>query len=234
MTADLDSRWIEKEIASIGQFACQIKNLGLNRWPQAMNAMFRSSLACVLLCISAGAQQKTPPAKPSLLPIPVFDIKMSPNPDLSITLPDSMFAFSDQCDSDGNPYVWTMGSSGRVILGFTPKGVITFATDQMSDIPEPRVENFFVGTSGLYALVAGIERARKEEVIDRDEQGREWRRIETKGEPRYYIARFDRDGSYRGSLKLDFKFHPIQLAAFDSGSFVMAGTDETERHGSAY
>jgi hypothetical protein len=27
MTADLDSRWIETEIASIGQFACQIKNL---------------------------------------------------------------------------------------------------------------------------------------------------------------------------------------------------------------
>src|SRR5262249_26196038 len=33
-------------------------------------------------------------------------------------------------------------------------------------------------------------------------------------------------GSYRGSLKLDSNFHPMQLAAFSSGTFLIAGLDE--------
>ena len=105
------------------------------------------------------------------------------------------------------------------------KGVVAFATNQMTGVPEPKVVNFFTGLS-LYVLVTGIENARNEEVVDRDEQGRETKRLETKGELRDYIARFDRDGSYRGSMKLDSNFHPVQLAAFDSGSLVIAGLDE--------
>lgn len=187
---------------------------------------FRLSLAVALLCVSVAAQRKVPPTKPSSSAVPLFDVKLSPDPNLSIGLPDDMLVISTQCDTDGNPYVWTLGPSGRQILGFTPKGVITFATNQMTDIPEPSAGDFFVAESALYVLVSGIDNARKEEVIYKDEAGKETKQLETKGESRDYIARFDRDGAYRGALKLDFNFRPMQLSAFESGNFVIAGVDD--------
>src|SRR6266700_1472397 len=57
-------------------------------------------------------------------------------------------------------------------------------------------------------------------------KGQESKRVVTKGALRSYIARFDRDGTYKGALKLDSGLRPMQLAAFDSGSFVVAGVDE--------
>jgi hypothetical protein len=188
--------------------------------------LFRPFLATLLLCVSVTAQQKVPPAKPSPPAVPVFDVKLSLDPNLSVGLPDDMPAISTQCDADGNPYVYTFGPSGRQILGLTPKGVITFATNQMTDIPEPAAGDFFVADSAVYVLVTGIEYARKDEVAYKDEAGQETKQLETKGESGDYIARFDSDGSYRGALKLDAGFHPIQVAAFGSGNFVLAGLDE--------
>jgi hypothetical protein len=188
--------------------------------------LFRSLLAAALLCVSVAAQPKVPPPKPSPPAVPTFDVKLSPDPNLSIGLPDNMLVISTQCDADGNPYVWTLGPSGRQILGLTPKGVITFATNQMTDIPEPTAGDFFVADSALYVLVAGIENAQREEVIYKDEAGQDTKRLETKGESRDYIARFDSDGSYRGAQKLDAGFRPLQLAAFGSRNFVVAGLDE--------
>jgi hypothetical protein len=183
-------------------------------------------LAILLFGSLALAQQKPRASKASLPSIPVFDVKLSPDQNVSIPLADSMPVISTQCDDDGNPYIKTFGPDGLQILGITPKGIIAFATNQMTDIPQPTASNFFVGSTGFYILVRGIENARKEEVIEKDEQGREWKRLKTKGESIDYIARFDRDGSYRGSLKLDNNFHPMQLAAFSSGTFVIAGLDE--------
>jgi hypothetical protein len=189
--------------------------------------VFRPVLAIVLLYALAAGQQNTSPSKTSPSPIPLFEIRLSPDPDSSITFADSSPVVSTQCDANGNPFIKTFGPDGLQILGFTPKGVIAFATNQMTDIPEARATDFFVTDSALYVLVTGIENARKEEIIYKDEAGQEKKRLETKGDSRDYIARFDRDGSYRGSLKLDFNFHPIQFAAFDSGSFVVAGLDES-------
>jgi hypothetical protein len=189
--------------------------------------VFRRLLAILFLGSLAIAQQKPRGSNVSLPAIPVFDAKLSPNPDLSVPLADSIPVDSTQCDDDGNPYIKTFGPDGLQILGITTKGIIAFATNQITDVPQPTASNFFVGSTEMYLLVQGLENARKEEVIEKDEQGQEWKRLETKGDSVDYIGRFDRDGSYRGSLKLDSNFHPMQLAAFSSGTFVIAGLDES-------
>ena len=51
----------------------------------------------------------------------------------------------------------------------------------------------------------------------------------TVGERRYYIARFDLDGTYRGAMKLDRGFRTLQLAVFGSGDFAVTGVDENEK-----
>jgi hypothetical protein len=192
--------------------------------------LFRSLLAVALFCISTFAQQKVPLPKAGPLPVPVLDVKLSPDPNLSIALPDNMLVLGTQCDTDGNPYadVMTLAPPFRQTVAFTKKGVVMFATNQMTDIPEAQMLPSFVAGSGVYAIVAGIENAKKEEVTAKDDDGKEVKWIRTSGESRAYIARFDADGSYRGALKLDAGFQPIQLAAFGSGDFAAAGVDENK------
>jgi hypothetical protein len=121
--------------------------------------------------------------------------------------------------------VKTFGSTGMQIFGFTGKGIVTFTTSQMTDIPEPSPRNVYVSSSGIYILVTGLENVRNEEVTVKNADGQETKRTEKKGDSRDYIARFDRDGSYKGALKLDSDLHPVQLATFDSGIFVVAVVD---------
>jgi hypothetical protein len=102
--------------------------------------LFRSLLATALFCMSAAAKQKAPPAKPEPPPVPVFDVKLTPDPNLSIALPDNMLVLWTQCDDVGNPYadVMTLAQPFRQTVAFTRKGVVMFATNQMTDIPEPK------------------------------------------------------------------------------------------------
>jgi hypothetical protein len=194
--------------------------------------MLKSFLAISLLSGTfIAAQEKAPPAKPSPPPAPVFDVTLSPDSDLSVGMPDNLPVFSSQCDANGNPYasIITMVAPFRQIIGFTKKGVVTFSTSQMTDIPEPRIGRMFMGETSLYVLVEGTENAKQEEFVSEDETGKETKRSRTVGERRDYIARFDLDGTYRGAVKLDRGFRTMQLAVFGSGDFAIAGTNENEK-----
>lgn len=97
----------------------------------------------------------------------------------------------------------------------------------MTEIPEPSVGDFFVSDSEVYILVTGIKNA-KEETFTEIHHGKEVRRTRKIGETHQYIARFSTDGSYKGAVSLDFPFRVIQIAAFDSGSFLIAGVDNNK------
>jgi len=43
-----------------------------------------------------------------------------------------------------------------------------------------------------------------------------------------YIARFDKDGTYRDAIKLDLPFIVYQFAAFDSGNLLAQGLDQNK------
>ena len=190
-------------------------------------SLLNVSLA-IVVSASAHGQHPHSPGKLSPPSAPAFEVRFSADLNLSVTFPQALPAIATQCDLDGAPYVKVAAADGWEILGFTSKGVVTFAKSQMTDIPQPSIENFFVGPS-VYVLATGIENARQEEVVYTDEEGKPLKLLQTKGEPRDYIARFDRDGSYRGALKLDSDFHPLQVAAFDSGTFVAAGLDGSKK-----
>jgi hypothetical protein len=66
---------------------------------------------------------------------------------------------------------------------------------------------------------------RTEQHNTKNDDGQDVVYWESKGEPRYYIARFDADGSYKGALKLDLPFRPKRLSGFASGNFLVAGID---------
>jgi hypothetical protein len=145
---------------------------------------------------------------------------------LSTLYDDKIPSSSEGCDSDGAPYirVFKLIPHEMSILQFGPKEIVTFSASKITDVAEPTTIDDFHSDSRLYMLVEGD--AHKQKVVKQLEDGSQKVHWETKGEPRSYIARFDGDGSYKGSLKLDLPFHPTRLSGFESGGFVTAGFDE--------
>ncbi len=194
--------------------------------------MLKQLITTWLMCLAALGQSK--PAKPapsadsavSKPAISVFDVKLTPDPDLSTPYDDRMPSNSDGCDADGAPYIRVFKLIPRDIsvLRLGPKEIVTFSVNKITDVAEPTMADDFISGSSLYMLVEGD--AHKEKVVKQLEDGNREVYWETKGEPRSYIARFDSDGSYKGSLKLDLPFHATRLSGFESGGFVAAGFDE--------
>lgn len=191
--------------------------------------MGRFILAAALLWATAAAQQKpasprtTPKPEAAPAPLPTYNIVLSPIPDISAPVPDEVDASVAQCDGAGNPYFAVEGENDAEFVGLTSKGVVTFPAKKITDIPSPHMETAFVTPSGLLALTFGKEPGKEEG----DEQGNPIKDFMAKGEMRVYVARFDLDGSYKGALKLDLKFLPMQIAAFESGNFLIAGLDQS-------
>jgi hypothetical protein len=193
--------------------------------------MLSKVLALLLLCASGATQTKGPKTKHDVPkpPPPIFEIKLSEDADFA-TMPwanDWPDPGSGNCNGDGNLYVWKW-PPGQGLAGFTPKGIVSFASDKMSDIPTPIAAREFISQSGVYLGVEGTENPKQETEILEDQEGRKLELHRTTGEKHSYIARFDKDGTYKGGIKLDLPFYAYTLAAFASGGLVAQGLDENK------
>jgi len=188
----------------------------------------------IFLLSASSVGQSSPAGKTesaTLRPIPTFEVKFESDPKLSVPFEESGYpaVFSDGCDASGNPYVRVdriIPPSSTEVLKFDPTGMVTFETSKISDIVEPKWIADFVLDSKLYILVEGDTRTQQQ--TRELEDGKNAVYWNVKGDPRYYIAHFDPDGSYKGALKLDLPFRPTRLSGFTSGNFLTTGSDENE------
>ena len=187
--------------------------------------MGRWVLAIALLWATAWAQQKaaspqtTPKTEAPPAPLPTYNVVLTPIPNISVPVPDEVDASVAQCDGAGNPYFAVEGENDAEFVSLTSKGAVTFPAKKITDIAAPHMETAFVAPSSLLALTVGAEADQQE--------GNPIKDFMAKGEMRVYVARFDLDGSYKGALRLDLKLLPMQIAAFESGSFLIAGLDQS-------
>lgn len=200
--------------------------------PYSMRERTVTGVLVVLLLSAAGTAQTKPSKATRAMPKPappVFEIKLSEDSDFGSMPWSKDWATPSQqdCDADGDLYVWSW-PPGHGLVGFTPKGMVTFLTGQMNDIPTPFAHGGFVSQSAVYVGVDGIENPEQEDKTVEDAEGHKLKLRETKGEQRRYIARFDKDGTYKGALKLDLPFYVSTFAAFESGTMVAQGLDENK------
>lgn len=193
--------------------------------------MWKGTFLVFLLCALAPAQAKSSKTKKNTpdLPPPIFEIKLAEDSDLG-SMPwakDWPTPPQGDCIGDGNLYVWRW-PPGQGLVGFTPGGIVSFASDKMSDIPMPYAHGGSVSQSAVYLAVDGTENPRQETETVQDADGHELKLHKTEGENRRYIARFDRDGTYKAAIKLDLPFYVSTFAGFDSGAFVAQGLDENK------
>ena len=194
--------------------------------------MLRCMALIFLFCTSSMCQSDLAgKTKPAPRPIPSFEVKFEPDPKLAVSFEETGYpaVFSEGCDTAGNPYVRVnriIPPHSAEVLKFDSKGMVTFETGKITDIVEPKWIADFVSDSELYMLIEGDTRT--EQHTKKMEDGKNGVYWDTKGEPRYYIAQFDSDGSYKGALKLDLPFRPTRLSGFSSGNFLTTGFDETK------
>jgi hypothetical protein len=162
-------------------------------------------------------------------PPPDFEVKLSEDSDFG-SMPwakDWPDPREEGCDVDGSLYVckWPPGQG---LVGFSAKGIVTFLSSQMPDIPTPYAHAGFISQSAVYVGVDGIENPEKHVEKDDDQEGHEFTLTKITGDRHRYIARFDKDGTYKGAIKLDLPFYVSTFAAFESGTLVAHGLDENK------
>jgi hypothetical protein len=125
-------------------------------------------------CLSAAslAQTKHPAARLAAPMIPAYEIHFSQDSDsqVSVPYPQDFPVVARSCDEDGAPYAFVVNENGKQILRFRSGTVTTFAADKMNDIPEPRVQNYFVSGAEVFLLVKGTENASKGKIVLKNEQ----------------------------------------------------------------
>ena len=186
---------------------------------------------CASFLLSAPAIcQKTPvdKTKPAPQTILTYDVEFVPDPRLSVPFQETGYPaiFAQGCDSHGNPYVQVnriLPPNSVQVLKFDPDGLVTFETNKITDVVEPKWVSDFISDSELYLLVEGDTRT--EQKTKKTDDGKDEVYWDKTGEPKYYIAQFDSDGSYKGAIKLDLPFVPKKLSGFKSGNFLAAGLD---------
>ncbi len=193
--------------------------------------MLKGILLFLLFCTTAAAQIKIlqTKQKPHKSAPPVFAITFQENPDFP-AMPwssDWPGPIQGECIGNGGLYVWRW-PSGQGFAAFTAKGIVTYLSDKMSDIPHPDPDSGSISESGVYILTSGMENPKEEPFSAEDEQGHELKLQRTTGDRHQFLARFDRDGTYQGSIKLDLPFEVFSLAVFNSATFVAQGLDENK------
>jgi hypothetical protein len=169
---------------------------------------------------SIGQNDSADKTKPVPRPLPTFEVRFEADPKLSVPFDEGGYpaVFSEGCDDRGNPYVRverTIPPSSVQVLKFDPKGLVMFETSKISDIVEPKWIADFVSDSELYMLIEGDTRT--EQLTKKLEGGENAVYWNTKGEPRYYIARFDSDGSYIRSAETGSSFSSVAFVRLRAG-----------------
>lgn len=127
------------------------------------------------------------------------------------------------CSADHTIFVrvaGTEGISGLVSISNDGKNVIRFQSNKINDISNPKTRTFFVTESDVYILTTGSIPQESTLKIIKPNGEIEQQRLST---IQQFVARFGRDGSYRGSVRLDLDFTPYQVGVFPGGDFLVAG-----------
>ena len=199
-----------------------------------MKTSSRLTASVVLFWSSALAQTHlaVPTKQKPKPPIPVFEVALSDDTDYA-SLPAKDWAEKSlpeaTCNGDGNLYI---SIGGRGLVALTPEGVVPFLSDQMTDIPHPSATGLGldpdISAGKVSFRVSGIDDSKVKTTTWTDEDGHAHTDRDATDAAIHYIARFDRDGTYKGAIKLDLPFLIFKFATFDSGTILAQGMDQNK------
>jgi hypothetical protein len=131
-----------------------------------------------------------------------------------------------RCDAGGRIFfrlaMPDTGVEDPLSVSSNGESVVRFASEKVTDISRPHLLSVFPSGSDVYILTSGSI-ALGYNVKLQKPNGETLAQQAVKSTK--FVARFQRDGTYRDAIPLDVPFQPLQLGVFENGDFLVAGVD---------
>jgi hypothetical protein len=128
-----------------------------------------------------------------------------------------------QCDTEGYLFLDMLDPKDlkkHTLVSFRGKESHTYLPSAISDLRDVTVFGFFPSTSEVGFLVRGTKGSPGSPGPGKSPAGIDWSSYHS------YIAKFDRDGNYKGSIEIPASYQLTRFAIFPSGDFLVAGFDQ--------
>ncbi|MFZ0318093.1 MAG: hypothetical protein WAL56_03130 [Candidatus Sulfotelmatobacter sp.] len=102
------------------------------------------------------------------------------------------------------------------------KTVVRFGKEKINDIPRPVPLDVFLGGSDVYILTRGTVPLGYDTKLQKPNGEVQ---IQPATKSGAFVAHFERDGRYAGSVRLDIPFSAQHLGVFEDGDFLIVGAD---------
>jgi hypothetical protein len=128
-----------------------------------------------------------------------------------------------QCDTEGYLFLDMLDAKDlkkHTLVSFRGKENQTYLPSAISDLHDINIFGFFPSSSEVGFLVRGTKNLPGSPGPGKSPAGIDWSSYHS------YIAEFDRDGSYKGSVEIPVSYQISHLAIFPSGDFLVSGYDQ--------
>lgn len=185
---------------------------------RAVSAFFIASVASYLL--GQGVPVSKRPSTPAPQEVALTEVATTPVGGLPAESIEARFS----CDPDGRIFLRLAmpdtGIEDPVSVSRDGKTLVRFGREKIYDVPQPSLTSVFLVGSDVYIL--GLGRT----PLGYDTK---WRtpsgEIESHAASKLstFVAHFDKDGKYAGSVRLDLPFGAQQMGVFANGDFLISG-----------
>ena len=139
------------------------------------------------------------------------------------------------CTQDGNVFLETASPAdlrksalSSIAIDGGSYSTTSFSFETLSDLHDARLKGYFATESVLVALLSATRNdalSTSKRTIVVPQTGESFEQEAKSGTRRDYLATFDRQGNYKGSVELDVPFKARKIAVFGSGLFLVIGLD---------
>ncbi|MGC1783167.1 MAG: hypothetical protein WA708_11660 [Acidobacteriaceae bacterium] len=182
------------------------------------------------LCLPAQTQGKPPTSGQASSYVPTYTFQLDKDHPTEYPVPSPVYDEPTQCTENGTVFInfyfdTPSHFSEETLFALDPhEKKTTYLLEDIHDLYDHSWIPFSVDATD--AGVSFLIYATRDSTTKFSAEGK---RARYTGEHSWYIARFDRDGSYKDSVPVDIPhFLPERIAQFDSGEYLVLGTDKLE------
>ena len=142
-----------------------------------------------------------------------------------------VFEYPLQCSSDGTVFIRMIEpprfTNSRIYAISPDHQVRQYNQELIGELHDVQLRGYFGSEEEVLLLVFATRDDKKQAATLRLPDGQVKEQTVSAGEHHYFVAVFDRDGTFKKSIGIDDAIEPRQVARFPSGEFLVYGM-ETE------
>jgi hypothetical protein len=190
---------------------------------------------CSLLIASLGFAQKPVRDKAISGPVPTVKLTFVKESDAPKVAASLVLYGPMGCTQDGNFFIETASPAdlrksalSSIAIDGDSYSATSFSLDTLSDLHDAQLKAYFATESEVVALLNATRNdalSTSKHTLVVPKTGESFERETRSGTRHDYLATFDRQGNYKGSVELDVPFTVRKIAVFGSGLLLVIGFD---------